>query len=420
MTVRGSYEKKEVVLPSCCEVKTVRTKTRILIDPRASTPAYDEALLGALRQLGEDARLFTADFYPDPYEPASKVPGRRYYFLRLSRFLRRRYKNRKLVVKLSILLSPLEYLADLLRLGVFCLLKRPTLHVLWLFVVPFDVVFLLFAKLVRLRIVYTVHNPLPHDKETALNKFFYGLVYSVADHLIFHCQATADDFQRVFPLKKDKWSIIPCGTFFTDREPVSRKDARKRLGWPEDDTVIVFQGQVKPYKGLDILLRAMADLRTNQRVRLVVSGNFRFANKANYRELFDSVGENVSLDVFDEVPSDERYVDLACGADLFVLPYRSGTASMPGMTAVRFGAPLIVTNVGALPEMLGESLKEYVVEADNADALREALERFLRLDPLQRKTFGETLRQRGKDCFGWDNIARQTIAVYNANANDPP
>jgi glycosyltransferase involved in cell wall biosynthesis len=396
----------------------VQKKKRVLIDPRANTPAYDVALLAGLRRQGEDAELFTADFYPDPYAPASKVPGRRYYFLRLSRFLRRKFKHVKPVVKVAILLGPIEYVADLLRLAFYCLLKRPTLHIVWAFVLPADLLFLLFVRLIGLQVVYTVHNPLPHDKETRTNKLLYGLLYGLTNELIFHCQATVDDCKAVIPLEGRKWSIIPCGVFFADWEPVRREEARKKLGWPQDETIVVFVGHARPYKGLDILLRAIAAMNTEQRVRLVVSASFRFAHMEDFAELFDAVRAKVALDIYDEVPSDERFVHLTCGADLFVLPYRSGTASVSGMTAVRFGTPLIVTNVGALPEMLGEGLAEYVVEPCNVDALRDALERFLALDAAQRKDIGEALEHRGREHFGWDNIARQTIAVYNSH-QDP-
>ena len=77
--------------------------TVILTDPRASSPNYDRSLLRALRERGADARLFTADFYPESFEPASSVPGRRYFFLRNARALRRRFRGNRLLTKLAIL-----------------------------------------------------------------------------------------------------------------------------------------------------------------------------------------------------------------------------------------------------------------------------------------------------------------------------
>jgi len=404
-------------LPKVAAADAVPTDTSpevLIIDARANTPAYDSALLMGLRRLGQRAVLFTADFYPEPYAPAHAVDGRVYYFMRLSRQLRRRLRHSRFGNKVAIFLGPLEYVFDLFRLAVHCTMHRPILHIQWLFVIPADILFLSYAKLLGLHVIYTVHNPLPHDSSSRVERFLYGSVYHLADELIFHCTATLEEFRAYYTVAPEKCSIVPCGVFFADRQPVQKVAAREVLGWPKDDLIMVFEGHVKPYKGLDVLLRAIADLNCNAKgVRLVVSANFRFARMDQYNDLFEKVREKVALDIFDEIPSDQRFVHIACAADLFVLPYRAGTASMTGMTAVRFGTPLIVTRVGALPDMLGESWKEFVVAPDNANALRIALERFLALSSNERNSITEYLLRRGKEYFGWDETARKTVAIYH-------
>jgi len=396
----------------------VGKKKIIVIDPRASSPQYDESLIVALRKAGADASLFTADFYPSPWEEADLISGRKYYFLRLSRFLRRKWKNNSLLVRLSILLSLPEYIIDLIRLSIYCFLTRPVLHIQWVFVIPLDLAFMFLMRCIGLRIIYTVHNPLPHDQNTALNRFLYRCIYSLATHLVFHSQATVDDFSKIFPSPKNgTYSIIPHGVSFAARSPVDREEARSRLGWKDDQMVLVFQGQVKHYKGLDILLEALAGLQTDKSVRFVIAANFRFAKKDTYDTLIKRAKKKVQVDIFDAMPTDDECVDLTCGADLFVLPYRSGTASMPGMMALRFGTPLIVSDVGALPDMLGKSLEKYIVPPDDASALREKIEMFLTLNVTQRKAFGEVLKRRGEQKFSWDSIATETIVVYHGTEN---
>ncbi|HIJ64860.1 MAG TPA: glycosyltransferase family 4 protein [Candidatus Hydrogenedentes bacterium] len=386
----------------------------LVIDTHAATPNYDESLVAALRAEGADARLLTADFYPEPYAPASRVPGRCYFFLRLSRALRRRFRSNRHLTKLIIAAQVPEYIADLLFLLVYSAVKRPLLHFQWLFLVPIDVVFLFFVRALGLSVVYTVHNPLPHDRETGWNKLLYGAVYRLANHLVFHSQSNLDDFAGHFPTITGKASVVPLGVAFPDRPPVDRQEARRRLGWEDNETVIVFQGQAKPYKGLDILLRAMAGVDTDKNLRLAISASWRFVDdRGTYRALLDAVAAKHRVENHDEVTPDDRFIDLACACDLWACPYRTATTSFTAMAAMRYGTPVVATATGSFPEMLGEELAEWIVPPDNVEALRDAITRFVEKSPEERAAIGKALFERAHRKYSWSTIAQKTVRIYD-------
>jgi len=271
-----------------------------------------------------------------------------------------------------------EYAWNLACLWLYCAFTRPVIHVQWLLIPVFDIVFLLFAKLARLKVVYTVHNSLPHDGDTRKNRLLYGTVYRLVDHLIFHSQSNRDDFRALFPTCQTAHSIIPFGLPHEDIPPRDRTEVRKRLCWAEDEVVILFLGHIRPYKGLDLLLRAIAELEDR-----------------------------------DEVTSVDRTVDMACAIDLLVLPYRTATTSFIGMVALRYGTPMLATARGTFPEMLGEELSEWIVPPDDVPALRDALTRFVHTTHEQREAIRNVLLKNAQSKYAWSGIGERTISVYD-------
>lgn len=362
--------------------------------------------------------LFTAACYFRPYEPASKVPGRRFFFLKASRALRRKFKNDNPLSKLAILIVGPEYAWNLIQLFLYCIVKRPIIHVQWAPIPLLDIVFLFLAKVLGLKIVYTVHNPLPHDKETPLNTFLYGTIYRLADRLIFHSKSNIDDFAQRFPRDENRQSVVPFGLPFEERPPRDRQEVRKRFGWADDEIVIVFQGQVLPYKGLDNLLKALAEMHTDKKMRFVVSANWRHVDKQHeYQHLLDAVAARFALEDYDEITPVDKFIDLACGCDLWVLPYRTASTSFTGMVAMRYGTPLLVSNVGTFPEMLGEELREWVVPPDDVHSLQDALTRYVNKSPSERTEIGRFLFDKAQREHGWSAIAQTTMGIYERLSN---
>jgi glycosyltransferase involved in cell wall biosynthesis len=387
----------------------------VLIDPWPSTPDYNHSLLTALRQAGLRASLWTADCHYRPAEVESAVAGRYYRFLRVSRKLRRRFKGRKILTYIAYLVALPEYCIDWLRLLIYVVNYRPLVHIQWILLPVIDIFPLLMLRALRIKVVWTAHNILPHDQETRLNKFWYGLLYRLTDAIILHSHNSVKECRDTFATFAAKLRLqhIPFGLPLLDVCPASREAVRQRWGWSDDEIVIVFQGRVLPYKGLDILLQALTAESLNARIRLVFAVDLRWCGEGAqaYQTLLEAVSKMYSLEIYNEVTPAATFRDLACGADLWVLPYRSASASFTGMVALRYCTPMIVTNTGALPEMIGDDLAEWVVAAGDVAALRDTIQRFVNLTAEEREHIRERLAEQRK-LFTWEEISRKTAHLY--------
>ncbi|MGE8430208.1 MAG: glycosyltransferase [Sphingobacterium sp.] len=144
----------------------------------------------------------------------------------------------------------------------------------------------------------------------------------------------------------------------------SKKEARRLLKIAEEDKVVLFFGFIRQYKGLDLLLEALANSRVRELgVKLLLAGEF-YGDPAPYLNLI----KKYKLEEFifmhtDFIPNQEvgRYFS---AADCVVLPYRSATQSGITQVAYHFDLPMIVSNVGGLPELVQDGYVGYVVEPD--------------------------------------------------------
>jgi glycosyltransferase involved in cell wall biosynthesis len=146
-----------------------------------------------------------------------------------------------------------------------------------------------------------------------------------------------------------------------------RREARRRLGLPEDQTVFVSPGFLHPDKGLE---RAVAAAAGVGRLYLVGSVKDRTARNLVYvaglRELAGGTGDVELVERYLEEEDLDRWV---AAADAVVLPYRRSWSSGALARAQRLGTPAVVTAVGGLPEQASD--RDVVVEDD--EALAEAL-----------------------------------------------
>ena len=386
----------------------------LLVDPWPSTPDYNNSLLTALRQTGVNASLWTADYHHRPAEPESAVEGRQYRFLRLSRKLRRKFKGRRLLTYIAYLVALPEYCFDWFQLLAYVGKHRPLVHIQWILHPVVDVLPILILRALRIKLVWTAHNVLPHDRDTQANRILYGIMYRLANRVILHSRKNIEEMEAMFS-PGSKLCHVRFGLPFMDVSPVPRDNARKTLGWASNEEVIVFQGRVQPYKGLDILLESLASVRPVANLRLVLCVDWCGAYN-EFDRMLGIIRKMYKVEVHTGVTSIRKFRDLACGADVWILPYRSASASFTGMVALRYCTPMIVTNTGALPEMIGENLAEWVVPAGDAVALREAIQRFFNPTPQERSQIKEMLTEQRK-LFTWEAIGMKTAHIYQELCN---
>jgi glycosyltransferase involved in cell wall biosynthesis len=142
-------------------------------------------------------------------------------------------------------------------------------------------------------------------------------------------------------------------------EKIEMQKAREHLGLSNLDKVILFFGLVRNYKGLDILLEAVAKMPQREHVKVLVAGEF-YEDKAHCLSIIKTHGLEHNVIIRDEfIPEDEvKYY--FCASNIVAQPYRTATQSGVTQIAYHFETPMLVTNVGGLAEIVPNKVVGYV------------------------------------------------------------
>ena len=249
----------------------------------------------------------------------------------------------------------------------------------------------------QVRVVALCHNVLPHEA-SRLDTVLVRLGLRGADAFILQSETDRERLARLFPGRPHAVTPHPAYTFFA-RGRIEREEARRRL--EVQGPVALFFGLVRPYKGLDVLLHAVARARSKVPLVLLVAGEF-YEDKEPYERLRAQLGLEEAVRFVDRYVPNEEVELYFRAADVVVLPYKSATQSGIVQIALAFERPAIVTRVGGLPEAVRPGETGEVVPAENPEALGEALVRFFSTDAAQRM---EPHLRHAVAAFSWDAMA---------------
>lgn len=231
------------------------------------------------------------------------------------------------------------------------------------------------------RTVVICHNVLPHERrpgDVPLTRALLGR----ADTVITHSAAQAAQARDLAPAATVRTARIP------PHLPATRPQtqATERAGFPASAPTplpgpaepfaparLLFFGIVRPYKGLDVLLRALAQAPAH--VTLTVAGEF-WADTTEMDNLIAELGlaDRVTLRP-GYVPADEIPA-LFGAADALVMPYREATASQNALLAFAHGVPVITTTAGALAEPVRDGVDGLTCAPGDTEDLLRVLKEF--------------------------------------------
>lgn len=254
-----------------------------------------------------------------------------------------------------------------------------------------------------LPVVAIADNVIPHEKrigDVSLTKYFI----QSCDAFIVMSDKVADDIKLFNPKKPVSITPHPIYPIFGDK--VSRDEACEKLNLDKGFKYLLFFGFIRKYKGLDILLQAMPLIK-NKNLKLIVAGEF-YESKEEYLKLIKEHHLENAIIMRDEyIPKDDvRFYFSA--ADLIVQPYRSATQSGVTQIAYSFDKPMVVTNVGGLPEMVTDGVSGFVTDV-NPNAIANAVDRFYVEQLAIPFTAGV---QSEKNKFGWDKMIATVKDIY--------
>ncbi len=246
------------------------------------------------------------------------------------------------------------------------------------------------------RIICIADNVIPHEKRPG-DKQFTGYFLRSCDAFITMSEKVMSDLKTFQPDKPAALVRHPLYDNFGDIIP--KQVAREKLGLPADGKLILFFGFIRKYKGLDLLLEAMADPRIRQAgIKLVIAGEF-YEDSTGYKEQIQKLGiSDLLIQRTDFIPDSEVQFYLSA-ADAVIQPYRNATQSGVTPLAYHFEKPMIVTNVGGLPDLVPHERVGLVVEP----AAINIAEGILRLYQLGENYFIPHLRSE-KLKYSWGNI----------------
>lgn len=230
------------------------------------------------------------------------------------------------------------------------------------------------------RIVCIADNVIPHEKRPG-DKLLTTWFLKPVDAFVVMSELVLADL-RTFTQKPAR--LMPHPLYDNFGPKINRSDARKCLSEKfgitigEDSPLLVFFGLVRHYKGLDLLLNAMA-LTQNKSVKLLVAGEF-YEDKKTYLDLIEKNGlaNRVILHASFINEQDVKY--FICAGDCIIQPYRSATQSGVTPVAYHFEVPMIVTNVGGLPQMVPQGVAGLVCEAES-QSIAGAIDNFFEMGP---------------------------------------
>lgn len=224
------------------------------------------------------------------------------------------------------------------------------------------------------KIITIIDNIIPHEKrpgDRILAKYFSNSI----DGFVTMSRKVLDDVAR-FDTKKPR-VFSPHPIYDNFGKTIEKGLAKQQLSLNPGFNYILFFGFIRDYKGLDVLLKAMANPELRAlKVKLLVAGEF-YSDSKIYYDLIESLGIGDDVIISNDFIPDSEVNKYFSACDVVVQPYKSATQSGVTQIAYHFDKPMIITNVGGLGEFVPDGIAGFVVEP-NSEAVAESIISFYR------------------------------------------
>jgi glycosyltransferase involved in cell wall biosynthesis len=308
------------------------------------------------------------------------------------------------------LLKAAEHIIDMPR---FVLkmrsLKPDVIHFQWLPIPALDKIYL--RQLQRIApLVLTVHNTTLYHGAASfrLQKLGFNSVFKYFDAVIAHTEYSKNRISTKRWISPDAVDVIPHGVFDYYRSLGHDTENRSATSSP----TILFFGNIKAYKGLDILLRAFhaLPLTTGKYCRLVIAGR-PHCDMSALRRLSRDLGIDSQVTWKLGFMEEPEVADLFRSATVVALPYREIDQSGVLMTAIAFETPIVASRLEGFQETIKDGVHGYLVNPGEVSSLATALDHIL-TNPDQAGRMRQALRVLRTGRLSWDHCAKETLKVY--------
>ena len=314
----------------------------------------------------------------------------------------------------------LAYYARLIR---YAATAQPGIfHILWnnKFEYFDRTLLMLYYKLLGKRIAYTVHNVNAGRRDgtdSPLNRATLRAQYRLCDRIFVHTKRMKEELVSEFGVDESRVVIIPFGVNNSvPNTTLTRAEARLRLGIAEREKVILFFGNINPYKGVEYLAKAFQELRAkDSNYRLVIAGK-----PDRFPEYWEALRATIDEDVragkiilkAEFVPDEETEIYFKA-ADVLVLPYKHIYQSGVLFLAYSFGLPVVAADVGSLPDEIVEGQTGFVFRSEDSEDLVRSLNRYFSSDLYARLSERrQDIQRHVAERNSWNKVAKITISIY--------
>lgn len=264
-------------------------------------------------------------------------------------------------------------------------------------------------RLFSFRYVYTVHNILPHSRANSrIFRCIYWVVYQFPNALIVHTNLAKQQLMSQFSVPSEKIIVISIGM----NEEISitgicRESAKKCLGFKAEDRIILYFGKIDEYKGLETLIEAFDKLDLLS-TKLLIGG--WFPSPAYRLKIISVVRKSSRLhdiclhEAF--IPNEDVEIFFK-SADVLCLPYKNIYQSGVVFLCLRFGLPIVATDVGSFKEFIDETMG-IVVDTNDAKGIASGLKIFFE----NQSRYESAKISANAQKYKWENICKNLVSLY--------
>lgn len=263
--------------------------------------------------------------------------------------------------------------------------------------------YILLAKFMgKQNIIFVCHNVFPHER-FPLDKKLTKMTLKHGRHFVVHAKEEADELKQI--MGKPDYQVTPHPSYNAFRfTNMTKTQARELIHISENQKVLLFFGFVRPYKGLKYLIEALPEVvKAIPDIRLMIVGEFASDDeKAQYLQQIEEAAVTEYVMIEDGYIPDQEVEKYFAACDMVVLPYESATQSGIVQIAYGFEKPVIVTEVGGLPDVVTDGKTGYIVPPCRPKELAEKIIKYYYSN--QEEVFHENIKKEAWR-FSWERMA---------------
>jgi glycosyltransferase involved in cell wall biosynthesis len=275
-------------------------------------------------------------------------------------------------------------------------------------------------------VVFTAHNVNAGKRDhndSWLNRISLKIQYSLCDHVFVHTDGMKSEMTSEFRIPESKVSVIPFGINNTvPSTSLSSAEAKRQLGTSEGDKALLFFGNIAPYKGLEYLISAFAELLNKDRsYRLIIVGKPK-GSEGYWKQIHQGIARSGIRDRVIErieyIPDEETELFFKA-ADVLILPYTRVFQSGVLFLGYSFGLPAIAADVGTLKEEIIEGKTGFMFKPQDPSDLAGAIKRYFASELFaELESRRPQIKEYANERYSWAKVAAITTAIYSNRLSD--